>query len=156
MLTYQIDGLIHFRAALSRPSKSLRKRGNVCFHAGNYSEAAGHYTVALHQLPRGQGAPRCACGCLNTLRCPTRRLSTLSPSARSSLRRLSALTTPCVRSLLTTGSPWERSLCVRSPRVRSLGVRSDVALCCVDQMLCAIAALEDVAPAPVSDIFYGK
>ena len=131
-------------------------RRNVYFHAGNYNEAAGHYTVALHQLPRGQGAPRCACGCLNTLRCPTRRLSTLSPSARSSLRRLSALTTPCVRSLLTTRSPWERSLCVRSPRVRSLGVRSDVALCCVDQMLCAIAALEDVAPAPVSDIFHGK
>ena len=52
MLTYQIDGLIHFRAALSRPSKSLRKRGNVCFHAGNYSEAVG-----LNQLPRGQGAP---------------------------------------------------------------------------------------------------
>ena len=38
----------------------------------------------------------------------------------------------------------------------TLPVRSDVALCCVDQMLCAIAALEDVAPAPVSDVFYGK
>ena len=34
----------------------LRERGNACFHAGNYSEAAGVYTVALHQLPRDQGA----------------------------------------------------------------------------------------------------
>ena len=35
----------------------------------------------------------------------------------------------------------------------ALCVRSDVALCCVGQMLCAIAALEDVAPAPVSGVF---
>ena len=52
-----------------RGGESGEMHRNVYFHAGNYNEAAGHYTVALHQLPRGQGAPRCACGCLNTLRC---------------------------------------------------------------------------------------